>query len=69
MASWQERPSPGMAIWHPEYKNGVIREIDYDNDKLVYCDFYDNGLHTVAYEDVYGTFDERLNQFVLMEVM
>jgi hypothetical protein len=67
MPSWQEDVRPGMSIWHINYGNGVIEEIDYEN-RLVYCVFDFNNVKTPRafdIEDVEGNYDERLNQWVL----
>lgn len=67
MASWQEEMLPGQSIWHLEYGNGEIVELDYDN-KLVYCVFDYKSEKTPRafdFDDVIGNFDERLNQWIL----
>lgn len=67
MASWQEEPQSGSTVWHPTYKNGIVLDVDRQR-KIVYCDFYDNGLQTLDLEDFLSTFDEGLNQFILQEI-
>lgn len=67
MPSWQEDMHPGQSIWHQDFGNGVIEELDYEN-KLVYCVFDFKNVKTARafdFDEVIGNFDERLNQWLL----
>lgn len=64
MASWQERPYTGASVWCLQHGNGKIEYIDHSLG-MVYCDFYSNGHHPIELDDFDGSFDERLNQFII----
>lgn len=65
MASWQEEPRTGHSVWH-NHKNGVINNIDY-RERIIYVNFYDKGRGEFTFDDFLGTFDEALNQWVIVE--
>lgn len=63
MASWQEEPRTGQSVWS-NHRNGIITGIDYA-ERVVYVDFYDKGKDEFNYDDMLGSFDEALNQWLL----
>lgn len=66
MASWQEEPQVGQSVWS-NHKNGIIEGIDY-KDRRIFVSFYDKGKAEFEYDELLGCFDEKLNQWVLVEV-
>lgn len=67
MASWQEQPHAGSSIWSEDKKNGIITRVDWQG-KSVYANHYDNGTAVYDLDDVIGTYDERLNQWILTTI-
>lgn len=67
MASWQEEPMTGQTVWCESKGNGIITGIDYA-DRRVFVNFYDKGNREFEYDELLGCFDEKLNQWVLVEI-
>lgn len=67
MASWQESVLVGQSVWSESHKNGIVKAIDYQND-TVYCDHYKNGHQTYTLDDFFGCFDERLKQWIIIQI-
>lgn len=67
MANWQEEPQAGQTVWSESHKNGIITGVDY-SERMVYADHYDNGHQTYELDDFLGCFDEKLNQWVLIQI-
>lgn len=57
----------GETVWTMEKKNGIIDAIDYA-DKTVYVNHYHNGRGEYSFDDLFGNFDERLNQWVISPI-
>lgn len=63
MADWQQEIRTGQSIW--DGHNGIIEGLDYPN-KLVYVSYYDRGYQTYEFDDLFGNWDDKLKQWVLV---
>jgi hypothetical protein len=64
MASWQEEPYTGQSVWD-DFKNGIIEGIDYESH-TIYVSYYEKGRKKYTFDDFFGNFDEKLNQWILL---
>jgi heme-degrading monooxygenase HmoA len=58
-------PMPGDGVWHPEYKNGVVLLVLWE-DKTAIVEWYNSKQQQeIDFDNFYDTFHERLNQWIL----
>jgi len=69
MPSWQQDIQVGQGIWTDADKNGKITDIDHEN-QMIFAEHYGRGDTTTKrcyeFDDIMGSFDERLNQWVIV---
>lgn len=64
MARWQDEPQRGQTVWR-SHQNGKIVYVDYSN-RMVMVNFYDHGYQAIELDIFFGSFDEKLNQWILI---